>query len=118
MVISDLDRETAEVRMNERLQAHPRAVRARYDRRTRRILIHLDTGLEIAFRSDRAEGLQGASDDDLAQIEISPTGHGLHWPALDADIYIPGLLAGSLGARAWLRHQLSEASPRAKRKTA
>jgi Protein of unknown function (DUF2442) len=36
--------------------------------------------------------LMAASTDDLARVEISRT--GLHWPALDEDLSIAGLLAG------------------------
>ncbi|HMK89880.1 MAG TPA: DUF2442 domain-containing protein [Methylocystis sp.] len=32
------------------------------------------------------EGLAGASDEDLAEIEISPAGLNLQWPRLDADV--------------------------------
>ena len=36
----------------------------------------------------------------LAQVEILGAGYGLHWEALDADLSIPGLLAGLFGTRA------------------
>ena len=29
-------------------------------------------------------------------------GLGLHWPVLDADIYVPALLAGVFGSRSWM----------------
>ena len=31
---------------------------------------------------------------------------GLHWPRLDADVYVPGLMAGALGSRAWMAREL------------
>jgi hypothetical protein len=39
-----------------------------------------------------AQGLAGAKASDSADIEITPTGLGLHWPKLDADLYLPSLL--------------------------
>ena len=61
-----------------------------------------------------AEGLAGASPDDLAQIEISPTGLGLHWPRLDADLYVPALLQGVFGSRSWMAAQMGAADDKAR----
>jgi hypothetical protein len=36
--------------------------------------------------------LQKASDGDLAIFEVSPSGYGIHWPLIDEDISIDGLL--------------------------
>ena len=85
------------------------AISARYDRRSGRIAVELSTGLLIAFRSADAEGLEHAKPEQLTKIEISPSGFGLHFPAVDADIYIPGLLEGLLGSRRWMAAQLGRA---------
>lgn len=37
-----------------------------------------------------------------AIIEISPGGLGLHFPMLDADLYLPALLEGIFGSRKWM----------------
>ena len=58
------------------------AVAARYDTRTSRIVVRLNTGLELAFAPSLAEGLAGASPAELVDVEISPAGLGLHWPKL------------------------------------
>ena len=85
-----------------RLAKTPTAVAARYDRRIGRIVIELSSGLEIAFKPHDAQGLEQAKPDSLVDIEISPSGLGLHFPALDADLYLPGLLEGFLGSRKWM----------------
>ena len=36
--------------------------------------------------------LKMATDDELAVFEISPSGYGIHWPRIDEDISIDGLL--------------------------
>ena len=36
--------------------------------------------------------LQRASDGDLAVFEVSPSGYGIHWPLVDEDISIDGLV--------------------------
>src|SRR4051812_39810830 len=100
MAVTYRDFEQAEKRMAA-LRDSGHAVSARYDRRTSRIVVGLNTGVEIAFASRLAEGLAGASSDDLADIEISPTGLGLHWPRLDADLYVPALFPGVFGSKQW-----------------
>ncbi len=78
------------------------AVSARYDRRRSRIVVALSTGVELAFPAALAEGLAGAAPEELAEIEVSPTGLGLHWPRLDADLYVPALLQGVFGSKGWM----------------
>lgn len=92
------------------------AVDARYDRRRQRVVIKLHTGMELTFPARLAEGLAGASDDALSLIEISPSGLGLHWPRLDADLYIPGLLQGIYGSRRWMAQEFGAAGGRARSK--
>lgn len=58
---------------------------------------------------DLAQGLAGARTADLADIEISPTGLGLHWPRLDADLYLPALMAGVFGTRRWMAQLMGKA---------
>lgn len=90
------------------------AVAARYDRPTSRIVVSLNTGVQVTFPPDVAEGLAGAAPDDLADIEISPAGLGLHWPKLDADVYVPALLQGVFGSKRWMAQQLGAAGGRAR----
>ena len=71
--------------------------------------MQLNTGIEVTFPPELAEGLAGASPDDLAEIDVSPTGMGLHWPRLDADLYVPALLRGALGSRSWMAAHMGAA---------
>ena len=64
----------------------PRAVSASYDRKTGRIVVHLSSNLIVSFLPADAEGLEGAQPSQLKKIEISPSGFGLHFPAMDADL--------------------------------
>ena len=36
--------------------------------------------------------LATASPDDQARVEISPSGYGLHWPTVDEDLSVTGLM--------------------------
>jgi hypothetical protein len=102
MAITDADIRRAEAAMAAEIATGPVAVAARFDRRRVRVVVSLDNGLELAFPPDLAEGLSGASANDLAAIEISPTGLGLHWARLDADLYLPALLDGVFGSPRWM----------------
>ena len=98
MVVTEAELEEATARaLAEREAGHVEA--ARYNRRRGRVVVKLSTGVEVTFPAWLAEGLAGASPDDLAEIEISPTGLGLHWPRLDADLYLPALLQGVFASR-------------------
>jgi hypothetical protein len=90
------------------------AVSARYNRRASRIVVALNTGLQFTFPTTLAEGLASGAPDDLAVIEITPSGLGLHWPRLDADLYIPALLQGTFGSRKWMASQLGAVGGRAR----
>jgi hypothetical protein len=81
-MISQDEMKTAEQRMSDVMRSSPRAVSAHYDRRVARVVVGLDSGLELAFPPHLAEGLSEAKPADLTRIEISPTGVGLHFSAL------------------------------------
>jgi hypothetical protein len=102
MAITDAERIAAEASFSAELARHPKAVRARFDRRLGRVVVSLDSGLELMFAPSLAQGLEAASPDQLAVIEITQAGDGLHWPALDADLWVPGLLAGEFGSESWM----------------
>ncbi|CAN2536625.1 hypothetical+protein [Methylocapsa aurea] len=80
----------------------PRAESAHYDAGRNRVVIRLTTGIEIGFAPRQVEGLERARAEDLDEIEITPAGLGVHFPKLDADLYIPALLDGVLGSASWM----------------
>lgn len=108
MAITEDDVALAEVRMRRRIKSGPRAVAARYDRRSALVIVKLDTGVELRFPPRIAEGLSDAQPEQMNPIEISPSGLGLHFPRLDADLYVPGLLGGIFGSRSWMAATLGK----------
>jgi hypothetical protein len=70
----------------------PWTAAARYDRKSRRIVVLLSNGLEFSIPVKLAQGLAGESACDLEDIEISPTGLVLHWPKAKTDLYLPAVL--------------------------
>lgn len=112
MAVSEHDLEKAAERADAARQAG-HAIKARYDRRAERVVVGLSNGVQIAFPASLAEGLAQASADDLSEIEISPTGLGLHWPRLDADLYVPALMLGLFGSKTWMAVALGAAGGKA-----
>ena len=87
----------------------PRAKSAYFDSNSGQIVIHLKYGSTFSFSPHIAQGLAGASPEDLAIIEITPSGDGLHWETLDADLSVPALLAGIYGNQEWMETLLISA---------
>src|ERR1700685_4664817 len=83
-----------------------RAVGGRYDGVGRRIVIHLSSRLDVSFSPRDAQGLEHARPSQLDEIKISPSGFGIHFPKLDADLYLPALLEGFLGSKQWMASRL------------
>ena len=100
--------ERANRRASELQAQAPRAVSARYDSKTGRIVIHLSSRLIVSFAPGDAQGLENARPSQLKEIEISPSGFGLHFPGVDADLYLPGLLDGFLGSKSWMASRLGQ----------
>lgn len=73
-----------------------RATSAQYDSASGHVVVQLSTGMALSFDPRLAAGLEHAQPVDLLRIEVSPSGAGLHFPVLDADLYVPSLLAGIL----------------------
>src|SRR5580692_3647980 len=94
----------------------PAAVAARYDAKRDRVVVSLTSGGEIASPPRRAQGLERAKPSDLAVIEISPSGLGLHFPKLDADLWLPALLEGVFGSRQWMAARLGARGGKVKSK--
>lgn len=108
MEITDNILEAANRRAAAKKAAFPTVVGVRYDRRIARIVISLASGLELAFSPRHAQGLENAHPADLVGAEISPSGLGVHFPKLDADLYIPALLEGFLGSKRWMAAEIGK----------
>lgn len=90
----------------------PHAVGAHYDHRAGRVVINLSSRLDVSFSPRDAQGLERARPSQLEEIEISPSGFGIHFPKLDADLYVPALLEGLLGSKRWMASRLGHAGGR------
>ena len=105
--LTDAQFKAAEARGRKMLDAEPRAAAAHYDPTTGRVVIDLVNGCTYAFPANLVQDLKGASDNDLTNIEVGGVGFNLHWSALDADFYVPALVSGLFGTRAWMTRELA-----------
>ena len=84
-----------------------RAVSARYQRATRRVVLELTNGYSFAFPVTAVRALNRATPAQLAAVEIDASGGALRWNTLDVDVSVPGLLLSALGVDERLRHLAS-----------
>lgn len=98
MAISEQEFEAAGRRGAE-LRESGYAVSAEYDAAQERFAVGLNTGVILLVPVHLLEPLAGAEAEARTEIEITPSGLGLHWPRLDADVHVPALMQGVFGSR-------------------
>jgi len=111
---TDIQFEAAEARGRAALRTEPLASSARYDSGTGRVVVRLTNDCAFEFPAQLVQDLRGADDDALAVIEIDGAGFNLHWPALDVDLYVPALVSGVFGTRAWMASELARRAGQAR----
>jgi hypothetical protein len=66
------------------------------------LVLRLSDGRRHLVARENVEGLQAATAEQIANVEILGGGTGLHWPELDLDLYVPALLQNVYGTRRWM----------------
>jgi Protein of unknown function (DUF2442) len=84
-------------------ETEPRAVKAWYELTSARVFIEIKNGVVIGFPHELLEGLELATPEQLAEVEVTPSGYGLHWESLDVDLGVPQLVAGIFGTKTWMK---------------
>jgi hypothetical protein len=92
----------------------PHAASARYDPDSERMIVDLDNGATFAFPPRLVQGLETATPDELAAVELLGDGFGLHWERLDVDFTVGGLLNGIFGTARWMAEKAGRTSSPAK----
>jgi hypothetical protein len=116
MTITSQEFKQANARAKTLKAGTPAATSARFDRKSGNIIVTLSSGVGIFFSPKDAQGLEDATPAQLSQIEITPSGFGLHFPKLDADLYVPAILEGFLGSRKWMASRLGAQGGKARTK--
>ena len=80
----------------------PRVIRVRYEAKEDLVSLYFADGFRISIPRMQLQGLEGANPMQLSKIEIVGNGTGLHWPLLDVDHYVLGLLQHRFGTKRWM----------------
>lgn len=102
----------ASIQRGEDLRQNGYAVSAEYDAPQNRLVVSLSSGVIITVPVHLMQELADADPAALGEIEIAPSGLALHWPSLDADVYVPSLMQGIFGTKRWIAAQLGAAGGR------
>ena len=102
---TDAELDAAEERGRIAMATRPRARLARYDRQQDRIVVDLVNGSTFSFPPHLLQGFNGATPDQIAEVEVQGVGVGLHWESLDADFTVAGLMAGRFGTARYMRER-------------
>ena len=112
--LSDFQIDQALERGRQARETGPRARRAFYDRNLGLIAVDLTNGCSVTFPVALVQGLETASADQVAEVEVQGQGYGLHWESLDLDLSVPGLMADLFGTRAYMARKAGKATSEAK----
>lgn len=80
----------------------PRAESVSYDRSSGRVVVHLTNRCRFEFPARLVQGLEHASDKEVAAVRTIGCGSGLHWEKMDVDLSIAGLLSGIFGTKKYM----------------
>jgi hypothetical protein len=79
----------------------PRALSGEYKPDSDVIVLYIDNGRRLVIPREELQGLQNASQAEIAHIEIFG-GLDVAWPDLDLDHYLPSLMKGQFGSDKWM----------------
>ncbi len=84
------------------LAESPKVSKARFDSETKRLVLDLDNGATLIVPTENIQGLRGAADKDLSEIELLLERTTLHWEKLDVDFRVLSLMNGVFGTKKWM----------------
>jgi hypothetical protein len=94
------------------LASLPKADAAKYDKKSKRLILEMKNGTTLLIPVNLIQGLQTGGDAALSDFDLMLEGSQIHWHALDVQFYIKNLLEGVFGTSRWmdnLKEHLSEA---------
>ena len=80
----------------------PVAIAARYEPRSRRLLISLENGCAMQIPVSLIEGLSDATSSQRSDVRVIGHGTALEWQSLDLHLSVEGLMSGLFGTRKWM----------------
>ena len=100
--------QAANERGRREMLTKPRALAVRYVPLTQQVTVELSNDCVFTFPARQVQGLEQATHEQLAAVEIMGVGFGLGWDELDTHITVEGLLAGRFGSRAFMERRWSD----------
>jgi hypothetical protein len=100
--VSDSQIDSAIARSRQFEANDPRVIRVQYEAKEDLVSLYFADGLKVSIPRNQLQGLERANRTQLSNIEIVGHGTGLHWPALDVDHYVLGLLEHKFGTKRWM----------------
>lgn len=113
----DKQYQAAVARGNAERLDRPIPVSVRYEAKPDRIVVEFESGASFMVPTSALQGLAKADPHDLAQVELLGE-TGLHWPSLDIDFTIAGLMQGVFGTASFMEAQRKGGQSRSPEKTA
>ncbi|MGH9946310.1 MAG: DUF2442 domain-containing protein [Pyrinomonadaceae bacterium] len=99
----------------EHLARLPKAASARFDTKSKRIVLEMQNGTTVLVPVNLIQGLQEGDDRTLSDFTLMTENSQIHWNELDVQFYIKDLLRGVFGTPRWmagLKEHLSEIGKR------
>jgi Protein of unknown function (DUF2442) len=97
---ADRDRfQAARARGQARAQDASALVDAHYDSESDAVVLLFQGGGSMTIPRHAIPGLERQPASALESMRVSPAGDALLWPAIDADVYVPGLVERAFGNR-------------------
>lgn len=93
-MIDESEVEAATARGARRRATEVYARSARYDASAHAVIIDLSDGSSASLDPQQTPGLERASADALAAVEVSPSGFGIIFPSIDVDFELAPLISG------------------------
>lgn len=87
----------------ENLERLPKAASAHYDKKSKRIVLEMQSGVTLLVPTDLIQGLQNADEKSLSDFDLAAKGSQIHWHDLDVQFYIEDLLKGIFGTPKWMK---------------
>ena len=98
----------AEERGQEMMKTEPCALTARYDAASDRVILDLVNGCTYIFPASHVQDFQNiVRDEKMEAVVVEGLGYNLNWPQLDIDLYVPALVSGIFGTKAWMEKALA-----------
>ncbi len=86
----------------ETLERLPVAAAARYDKKSKRLVLEMQNGITLFVPISLIQGLQSKDDAALNDFELMKQGTQIHWHKLDIQFYIEDFLKGVFGTPKWM----------------